>query len=193
MLPRDGISECSGLQHSDLRSPTDQPSDHLGSDGHPPAKHPIPLRDRAGKPDSCPDTWFATSTGSVTAESPSRASRCCAAAAARPRLSRSAATAAPCAPPAAAAPCRPGPRISWTACCPKSPSDSGSSASRGLAATCSPPGPSSAVDGLVCACGGRRVLHVIVLPPATLYVLDSLRRSANRNARAPPMAAVHTS
>jgi hypothetical protein len=44
------------------------------------------------------------------------------------------------------------------------------------------------VDGLACACGGRLVLHAIVQPPATLYVLDSLRRSANRNARAPPMA-----
>ena len=45
-----------------------------------------------------------------------------------------------------------------------------------------------AVDGLACAFGGRRVLHAIVQPPATLGVLDSLRRSANRNARAPPMA-----
>ena len=44
------------------------------------------------------------------------------------------------------------------------------------------------VDGLACACGGRLVLHAIVQPPATLNVLDSLRRSANRNARAPPMA-----
>ena len=44
------------------------------------------------------------------------------------------------------------------------------------------------VDGLACACGGSLVLHAIVQPPATLYVLDSLRRSANRNARAPPMA-----
>ena len=44
------------------------------------------------------------------------------------------------------------------------------------------------VDGLVCACGGSLVLHAIVQPPATLNVLDSLRRSANRNARAPPMA-----
>ena len=44
------------------------------------------------------------------------------------------------------------------------------------------------VEGLACACGGRLVLHAIVQPPATLGVLDSLRRSANRNARAPPMA-----
>ena len=44
------------------------------------------------------------------------------------------------------------------------------------------------VDGLVCACGGRLVSHAIVQPPATLGVLDSLRRSVNRNARAPHMA-----
>ena len=40
------------------------------------------------------------------------------------------------------------------------------------------------VDGLACPCGRRLVLHAIVQPPATLGVLDSLRRSANRTARA---------
>ena len=44
------------------------------------------------------------------------------------------------------------------------------------------------VDGLACACGSRLVLHAVVQPPATLDVLESLERSANRKARAPPMA-----
>ena len=44
------------------------------------------------------------------------------------------------------------------------------------------------VDGFACACGGRFVLHAVVRPPATLEVLASLERSAQRRARAPPMA-----
>ena len=38
------------------------------------------------------------------------------------------------------------------------------------------------VEGFACGCGGTLVLHAVVLPPATLDVLDSLKRSA----RAPP-------
>ena len=44
------------------------------------------------------------------------------------------------------------------------------------------------VDGLACECGGRLTLHAVVCPPATLDVLESLERSANRQARGPPQA-----
>jgi hypothetical protein len=45
------------------------------------------------------------------------------------------------------------------------------------------------VDGLACPCGRRLVLHAVVLPPATLDVLDSLERSAAL--RQPPQPASH--
>ena len=44
------------------------------------------------------------------------------------------------------------------------------------------------VDGFACACGGRFVLHAVVRPPATFDVLASLERTAQRRARAPPIA-----
>ena len=43
------------------------------------------------------------------------------------------------------------------------------------------------VDGLACVRGGRLILHAVVRPPAALEVLDSLERSARRQARGPPL------
>ena len=44
------------------------------------------------------------------------------------------------------------------------------------------------VDGLACVCGRRLVVHAFVRPRATMEVLESLERSANRQARAPTIA-----